>query len=135
MGCLFCKIGFKEISSKVIEETENFLGFLDINPCSIGHTVIIPKNHYENFLEMPKNLGEEFIEICQKIIKKLSRGLKTDHFTIGINEGKLAGRAIDHLHVHIIPRFENDSGGSIHSVVRNKPKETIDEIAQLINSD
>ncbi len=134
MDCLFCKIGTKEISAKIVEESKFFLGFLDINPCSAGHSVVIPKNHYENFLELPKSFGDEFVEICQKVVKKLTDGLKTAHFTIGINEGKLAGRAIDHLHLHIIPRFEGDKGGSIHSVVRNKIDKTIDEVYDIINT-
>lgn len=132
--CLFCKIGTHEIKSMIVEETKNFLGFLDINPCAPGHTIVIPKIHCENFLELQKKIGEEFIEICKKIIRKIENGLKTTNFTIGINEGKLAGRAIDHLHLHIIPRFEGDKGGSIHSVVRNKTDKTIEEIYDIINN-
>ncbi|MBI2591597.1 MAG: HIT family protein, partial [Candidatus Brennerbacteria bacterium] len=58
--------------------------------------------------------------------------LKPDGFTIGINHGEASGQAVDHLHIHIIPRWKNDGGGSIHGVVNNPPKESLEEIKKKI---
>jgi histidine triad (HIT) family protein len=132
--CLFCKIARKEIQAYVIFESENFIAFLDIHPHAPGHSLIISKDHYINLLDLPENLGNEFVEISKKVALILSKALKTDSFTIGINNGPLAGQAVMHLHLHLIPRFVNDGGGSIHSVVFNKPSESLEEIYEKIKN-
>jgi histidine triad (HIT) family protein len=130
--CIFCKIAKKEVNAYLVQESENFLAFLDIHPHAPGHTLVIPKDHYERFLDLPENLGEEFIKIIKETALLLSRALKTKDFTFGINEGPYAGQAVSHLHLHIMPRFKNDGGGSIHSVVFNQPKESLEEIYSRI---
>lgn len=131
-NCIFCKIAKKEAFAYIVKESESFISFLDIHPRSPGHTLVIPKDHYERFLDLPENLGEEFIKIVKESALILSQALKTSDFTIGINEGPLAGQAVAHFHLHIMPRFENDQGGSIHSIVKNPPKESIEEIYNKI---
>lgn len=135
MDCIFCKIGKKEIQSYVIDETDNFIAVLDINPHAPGHTLVLPKEHIVNLVDIPEEVEKELVDFLKSIIKKLGEKLNTVDFTIGINEGKLAGRAIDHLHIHIMPRFKNDKGGSIHSVVFNPPKESLEEIYKKIKNE
>jgi len=132
-NCVFCKIVKKEIDAYIIEESNNFLAFLDIHPHTPGHTLVIPKDHYERFLDLPINLGEEFVKIVKECSLLLSRALKTKDFTLGINEGPYAGQAVNHFHLHIMPRFKNDGGKSIHSVVFNQPKESLEEIYLVIS--
>lgn len=134
-NCIFCKIASKNLESYIIEENNSFVAVLDINPHSPGHTLILPKEHIVNFIDFPLEKSIDLIDIMKKTIKILISKLKTQDFTIGINEGRLAGRAIDHLHIHIIPRFENDKGGSIHSVVFNPPKESLEEIYKKIKNE
>lgn len=133
--CLFCKIAEKEIQSLIVKESDKFLAFLDIHPHAPGHTLVIPKEHFSNLKEFDEKLGNEFIKIIKETILLLAKVLKTNDFTLGINEGPLAGQAILHLHFHIIPRFKNDGGGSIHSVVYNKPEWSIEEIHQKIKNE
>lgn len=135
MECIFCKISNKEIQSYIIDESDNFIAVLDINPHAPGHTLILPKKHIVNFVEIPQEIEKELIDFMKNIVNKLSNKLNTKDFTIGINEGKLAGRTIDHLHIHIIPRFEKDKGGSIHSVVFNPPKESLEVIYKKIKDE
>jgi histidine triad (HIT) family protein len=132
MNCIFCKITSKEVDAYVFYESKNFLAVLDIHPHAPGHTLVMPKNHIENFVDLPENLFEEFTKTIKEVILLLRKAFQTNDFTIGINEGPLAGRAIPHLHVHIMPRFPNDQGGSIHSVVKNPPKESLSEIYEKI---
>jgi len=133
MDCLFCKIIKKEISARIIYEDNSVIGFLDINPQAPGHTIVIPKDHVENILELtPKKIGP-FFDAVQKITNNLKKGLSPDGFTIGINQGEASGQTIPHLHVHIMPRFQNDGGGSLHCVVNNPPKRNLDEIARKIH--
>jgi len=135
MECIFCKIGKKELESYVILESENFMAFLDIKPHAPGHTLVIPKFHVENFDELDEKYGIELIKFLKDVIKLLKEKLNTKDFNVGINEGKLAGRAIDHLHIHILPRFEKDKGGSIHSIVYNPPKESLEEIYKKLKNE
>jgi len=130
--CIFCKIINKDIEAKIIYEDENTLAFLDIYPHAPGHTVIIPKKHYINILEANDNDLSNLFLALKKVTKLIQESINPEGFTIGINHGKIAGQAIDHLHIHLIPRFTGDGGGSIHSVVLNKPKESIDEIYNKI---
>jgi histidine triad (HIT) family protein len=133
--CIFCKIAKKEIDAYIVQELENFLAFLDIHPHAPGHTLVIPKDHYERFLDLPESLGEEFIKIVKESALLISKALKTKDFTFGINEGPYAGQAVGHLHLHIMPRFKNDGGSSIHSVVLNQPKESLEEIYQKLKDE
>ncbi len=132
MDCLFCKIANKEIPAHVIYESADATAVLDVNPRAPGHTMVLPKIHAENILE----LSDEKIEGIFKTIKEttdlLNKKLKPGGFTIGINHGKVSGQAVDHLHIHIIPRWIGDGGGSIHSVVDNNPKESLEEIKNKI---
>ena len=130
--CIFCQIAEKKVQAKIIEESDNFLVFLDIHPHAPGHSLVIPKKHFANFQEFPEEYGLEFVKITKEAISKLKKALNTDNFTLGINEGPLAGQAVLHLHLHVIPRFKNDGGGSIHSVVYNQSKESVEEIYQKI---
>jgi len=132
MDCLFCKIARKEIQSYLIDESPNFIAFLDIHPHAPGHTLIIPKEHFSRLEELPSSLGQELIEFSKNISSLLSQALETSDFTIGVNNGPLAGQAIFHVHLHFIPRFANDKGGSIHSVVYNPPKEELSVIYEKI---
>ncbi len=130
--CIFCKIGKKEVKVLIVAESENFIGFLDVQPRSPGHSLVIPKRHFDNFVSLDLNLAQEFVKICQETIKKIGRGLNANDFTLGVNEGELAGQAVHHFHFHVIPRFKHDRGGSIHSVVFNEPVESVEEIYSKI---
>lgn len=116
--CLFCKIIRKEVEAEVIYEDENNEAVLDILPCAPGHALVLPRVHAGNILELEDDkLGPLFTAV-KKVAALLKKKLNPDGFTIGINHGSISGQSVDHLHIHVIPRYEGDSGGSIHSVVR-----------------
>ena len=126
--CLFCKIIKKEIPAEIVYEDEWNLAILDINPRAPGHTMVIPKVHSQTILDLPeKDLGLLF-EAVKKVSLLIKKSLQPEGFTIGINHGKISGQVIDHLHVHIVPRFKDDGGSSVHSVVNNPPKKSLAEI-------
>jgi histidine triad (HIT) family protein len=132
MDCIFCKIINKEIDSKIIYEDSQNLAFLDIHPHAPGHTVVIPKKHTKTILELDASEIKDLFMALKNTLEIIQNTINPDGFTIGINHGESAGQAIPHLHIHLIPRFKNDGGGSIHSVVLNKPKESIEEIYKKI---
>ena len=132
-NCLFCNIVNKEIpADNIIYEDESALGLLDVNPLAPGHTMVLPKVHAENIIDLPETqVGPLFLAV-RHVTNLLKNALTPDGFTIGINHGKNAGQAIDHLHIHVIPRYKDDGGTSIHGVVNNPPKESLQEIKEKI---
>ncbi|MFA6365047.1 MAG: HIT family protein [Candidatus Paceibacterota bacterium] len=130
--CIFCKITHKEIPSEILYEDEIALAVLDAHPIAPGHTIILPKIHAETILEVPNESLGPLFGVVKKVTGRLHETLHPDGFTIGINHGKWAGQAIDHLHIHVIPRWKTDGGSSIHGVVANPPQETLTEMKNKI---
>lgn len=106
--CLFCKIVKGELPSKKTYEDDNFIGLLDPNPRTEGHTLIIPKKHFRNLLDMPTSLGDEMLEAVKKVALKLIKDGKGEGFNIIVNNEPAAGQVIFHLHIHILPRKKGD---------------------------
>jgi len=106
--CLFCQIIKGEKPSTKIYEDDKFLAFQALFQASKGHTLIIPKEHSEDILEMKPELGTEMIKLAQDIGNATMQGLGAKGFNIGVNVKEMAGQVIFHTHMHIIPRFEND---------------------------
>lgn len=132
MSCPFCKIANKEIAAAVIYEDESSIAFLDINPLTWGHAVIVPKHHADNILSLPDETVGPVFQAVKKVTEMLERALAPEGFTIGINHGRISGQTVDHLHIHVIPRYSSDGGGSIHSVVRHPPEEEVEETRKKI---
>ena len=107
--CIFCKIVNKEIPTKFIDETENFLAFPDVNPQTPGHCLVIPKKHYANIFELPKELGNELVDFIKKIADIQVKKNNANSFKLAQNNGEEAGQVVMHLHFHIIPRKKGDS--------------------------
>ena len=97
--CIFCKIANGEFGTEFILETEDIIAFRDINPQAPEHILIIPKNHYENILDIdsPDILAKLMLSV-QEVTKKI--GLK--EFRTVINTGKDAGQTVFHVHIHIL---------------------------------
>ncbi len=131
MNCLFCKIINKEIPNFTVYEDENVLAFLDIHPCSKGHTVVIPKEHYSNLWDMNTETFELMTVSLRKVAGHVQARLQPEGMNIGINNGAAAGQAVEHVHWHIIPRYKNDGGGSMHSIIKNPGNKTIKEVYEL----
>ena len=132
--CIFCRIAQKEASAERILETEHVVSFLDIQPKSLGHTLVIPKRHATRLADLSNELASEVFKVTKDVVSMLEKALKPDAFTIGINDGKGAGQEVLHLHVNVIPRFKGDGARAIHSVVHNPPREDITETAKRIRS-
>ena len=107
--CMFCKIAKKEIKAQIISEANNFIAFLDANPKTKGHALIIPKKHYVTILDIPNKLGSEMLEFIKKISSEILENKSGDGFNILMNNLPPAGQVIAHAHIHIIPRKEKDA--------------------------
>ncbi|MFH0857481.1 MAG: HIT family protein [Candidatus Magasanikbacteria bacterium] len=131
-NCIFCKIVRGEILNYTVFEDEKVLAFLDITPCTKGHTVVVLKEHGESLQEYEEKNLEGLFPAIQKVVRKLEEKLGVKDFTIGMNNGRLAGQLVPHMHVHIIPRYEGDTGGNIHSIVKKESDTSVADIAKLL---
>lgn len=118
-NCIFCKIINNELPSFKIYEDKIALAFLDINPVNIGHTLIVPKKHFENIHDLPEEIATHVIKIAKKISAALKK-IGADGTNISINNGKASGQIIFHFHTHVIPRF---TGDGLSTWPAKKPKE------------
>jgi histidine triad (HIT) family protein len=107
-SCLFCKIVKGEIPSHRVYEDDAVLAFLDIMPVNPGHTLVIPKDHHENLLDLPQETVEKVIGVIKKITPAILAGVGAEAFNLGLNNGEGAGQVVKHFHWHIMPRFEDD---------------------------
>lgn len=131
MDCLFCKIAAGAIPNYTVYQDDFVLAFLDINPCSRGHTVVISKKHFASLRDMSAAEWQEMSSGLDKAIKRVERALAPDGLSIGINERPAAGQAVPHVHWHVIPRYEGDGGGSMHSIIRSREAGDVKETAKL----
>ena len=129
MGGIFCKIVKKEIPVKIILETEKTLAFMDAFPLTKGHSLVIPKTHYEKIQDISKEDNSDLFETVQKTISKVDK--ITDATLLAVHNGKQSGQEIPHVHVHLIPRSSEDSAGPVHSMFSNPPKLTDKEIQDV----
>lgn len=105
--CVFCRIAEGKLEVDRIEESKNFLAFPDKNPRTKGHTLIIPKKHFVNILDLPSALGSELIDIIKRVAEKKLREGATG-FNLGMNNFPDAGQVVMHAHIHLIPRKKGD---------------------------
>lgn len=113
-NCIFCKIIKKDIPSKVIYEDEVVIAFLDINPNSTGHTLIIPKNHFKDLDDIDLETLNHIYKVAKEIKKLIEERLNPDGIKLVQNNGNL--QEVKHYHLHIIPSYDNKKELSIDEV-------------------
>ncbi len=131
MNCIFCKIIKGEIPSSKIYEDNNFIAILDLSQATYGHTLIIPKNHYANLLDIDKDVLAESMITVQKVSNILMEKLNCEGFNIINNCNEIAGQTVMHFHIHIIPRYKDDNFKL--ETPNNQGKYNFEEIISKIN--
>lgn len=106
--CIFCKIIAGEIPATKVYEDSEFLAFLDLYPVNIGHTLIVPKKHFENIHDLPDDILIKMSLVVKKVSGAVKDGVNADGINVTSNNGTHAGQVIFHSHTHIIPRFAGD---------------------------
>ncbi|KAG2473948.1 MAG: HIT superfamily hydrolase [Nitrosopumilales archaeon] len=130
MDCIFCKIVKGEIPAKIIDETNKTLAFMDAFPLTKGHSLVIPKNHYEKMQEIPPEENAELFETVRNVLSKVDK--LTNATLVALHNGKDSGQEIPHVHIHLIPRSKEDSAGPVHSMFKDRPKLSDEEFNELI---
>ena len=105
-SCIFCRIAQKQLPASSVYEDEKVMAFLDIRPLNEGHTLVIPKAHYENVFDVPRELNAYIHGVTKQIAIAVKKAMNADGISIIQQNGKAANQDVPHLHVHVIPRYK-----------------------------
>ena len=131
MDCIFCKIISKEIPTKILYEDDDTISFLDAFPVAKGHTLVIPKKHHAKIQDLPFDVNQKLFYTVHKMTSKVDS--LEGSTLIAIHNGKESGQEIPHVHVHLIPRSNDDSAGPVHSMFKDKVELSESEIDSIYN--
>jgi histidine triad (HIT) family protein len=106
--CLFCKIVSGELPAEVVQEDEHTLAFMDINPWTRGHALVIPRNHSTDLLEIPDTDLEHTMAAAKRLAAQAKERLGCDGINLLNSCGEAAWQTIFHFHIHVIPRYRDD---------------------------
>ncbi|MHC3379281.1 HIT family protein [Haloarcula sp. H-GB5] len=132
--CIFCQIVAGDIPGRTVYEDDTVLAFLDANPLSPGHTLVIPKAHHERLNDTPADVAGEVMSTLHELVPAVEAAVDAPASTVAFNNGEVAGQEVPHVHGHIVPRFEDDGGRPIHALVTDRPDLSDDEL-DAIESD
>ena len=107
-NCLFCRIVTGAIPSTRVYEDADTLAFMDIGPIIKGHTLVIPKKHYDPITQTPEDVLARVMAVVRKIAQAQMNGLKADGVNVLNANGEAAGQQVPHIHFHVVPRFKTD---------------------------
>ena len=129
-NCIFCRIAKGEIPALKVYEDDALVAFLDIQPANPGHTLVVSKKHFPTFVETPDEELGIMIQAAKRLGRSASAAVGAEGFNIIVNNGPVAGQIIPHVHIHIIPRFEDD--GHRHWAKKSVSQEDMNAIAAKI---
>lgn len=124
---IFRKILDGEIPSRDVYEDDDTYAFLDVNPLARGHTLVIPKQDAET-LEDLEDGGAALFDTVRRLAPRVADAVGAPAYNIGLNNGEEAGQEVPHVHVHIVPRFDDDGGRPIHAIQPSPPSFDDDEM-------
>ena len=128
--CIFCMIAEGKIPAYKVYEDDLCLAFLDLSQANVGHTLVVPKQHYDNIISLDNSLAAHLFEVTSKLTKCISKALGVNDFNILNNCGEAAGQSVHHFHIHIIPRKAEDN----IKIELSSNKLTEEEFIKLANS-
>ena len=132
MTCIFCDILNGKRDAHIVYEDDEHIAFLDKYPIDDGHTLVIPKKHYERITDMNSHDVGKIFSLVPKIAKAVLSGAGADAFSLAQNNGKAAKQIIPHVHIHIIPRYNNK--GTVWTKRQIPTDDVLSELAQKIKS-
>lgn len=132
MKDVFCRIIDGEIPGSIVYEDSDVLAILDISQITKGHTLVMPKKHYDSFATCPKDLLDKVMNVAQRIAQADMRVLGASGVNILTNIGEAAGQSVPHFHVHVIPRYNENDGFLLTMKSQNIDSIDLPRLAQKI---
>ncbi|MBH8623074.1 HIT family protein [Spiroplasma sp. hyd1] len=130
--CIFCKIIAQEIPSKKIYENDLVYAFLDLFPNSDGHTLIIPKKHFDYYSETDDKHLAAVAKVGKKVAQKMYQVLKPVGINYVSNEKSEAFQQVFHYHLHVIPKYKKEEGYGFKLNIDKEKLRDLDEIKELL---
>ncbi len=131
--CLFCKIVQGQVPSYKVYEDDTIMAFLDSKPVNRGHALIVPKVHASSLLETPTHTLTDMMTAVPGLAKAIMKAVGAQAFNLMVNTGKESGQLVDHVHMHVIPRFDGD--GYKHWMGKHYDNDTqANEVANAIRA-
>lgn len=134
-NCIFCKIVAGEIPSSKVYEDDNILAFLDISQVTPGHTLVIPKKHVRNVLEMSSDDAAQLFSYVPKLAKAVKQATQANGLNIINNNEAAAGQSVFHTHIHLIPRFDENDDLKLSFIEHEPDFEALTQLAQKISDE
>jgi histidine triad (HIT) family protein len=129
--CIFCGIVDGEIPSYTVYEDEETVAFLDANPLSPGHTLVIPRTHHERLNDVPGETASALYETLHRVVPAVEESVDAEATTVAFNNGEAAGQEVPHVHGHVVPRFAGDGARPIHALLEDRPDLSEDELDRI----
>lgn len=129
--CAFCDIVGRKAAADIVLEDDQCLAFLDKRPLLHGHTLIVPKKHYETFLDLPKTRLTHLMTVAQRLARAMEDGLGADGSFTSINTR--VSQSVPHVHIHVVPRWKDDRLFSPKLVWTRRPYRSEDEKREVLD--
>jgi histidine triad (HIT) family protein len=130
--CPFCGIASGKIPASIVYEDANVVAFMDLNPARAGHTLVAPREHWENIYEVPEELLAELAAAVKRVCVAVKKTVDADGIKVIQLNGGAAGQVVMHLHVHVIPAFSKPESAAEHRGRLTPEREELDEMARRI---
>ncbi|TML30720.1 MAG: HIT family protein [Actinobacteria bacterium] len=106
--CLFCQIVAGEAPATIVDSDEATVAFMDINPATRGHTLVVPRAHYADLAEIPDDELATCVQAARRLAERAVERLEADGVNLLNAQGRAAWQTVFHFHFHVIPRYEGD---------------------------
>ncbi|HVX03222.1 MAG TPA: HIT family protein [Nitrososphaera sp.] len=130
--CIFCSIIAGQLPSVLVYKDEELFVIMDKYPINPGHTLVIPVRHHDTLLDMPPAEVGSLYAVVPRIASAVVAAVGADGFNVGQNNGIAANQIIPHVHVHIVPRFADDSPDGRWPARRVAQEEDLEKTAQKV---
>jgi histidine triad (HIT) family protein len=107
-GCLFCGIVAGDVPAQIVDSDEHTIAFMDINPATPGHALVVPRAHSADLFEIPEEDLERTAQAAQRLARRMDAALDADGFNILHASRPAAWQTVFHFHLHVIPRYDDD---------------------------
>lgn len=132
-NCIFCKIISGKISARTVAQNQNAIAILDAFPVAPGHTLVIPRDHIVKVQDADAEQSRDIFSLVRLAAAAVESGLGVEGSLVAVHNGRAAGQEVPHLHVHVIPRQDDDGAGPVHSMFRKRRKIEPSEMDSILN--
>lgn len=136
-SCSFCKIMLGEGQASIVYEDDRVLAFMDLHPANVGHTLVVPREHWETIYGIPERVLAELFAVVKRVSVAVKKAVGAEGISILQFNERAAGQSVRHFHVHVIPRFRGDAiskfiGAMLGPGFKKVERQDLDEIAEKI---